>query len=113
RRCRLVPTTVYGTARTIRGNTDRRTGVSHLMQRFRFDQAVAHQITVGGSKAALTPLMWRKHPQVHVGIIYIPPGGGCYRHPEPEHQLFCVISGRGWVTGGDGAREVIAEGEAV
>ena len=45
-------------------------------------------------------------------MIEIEPGGVVGRHPAGVAQLFVVVEGSGWVSGG-GGREPIAAGEAV
>jgi quercetin dioxygenase-like cupin family protein len=35
------------------------------------------------------------------------------RHPAASDQLFVVVQGEGWATGGDGAKQPIAAGTAV
>jgi quercetin dioxygenase-like cupin family protein len=49
----------------------------------------------------------------HVVVIEVEPGGVVGRHPAAVMQLFAVIDGAGWVSGGDGAREQIQAGGAV
>jgi quercetin dioxygenase-like cupin family protein len=49
----------------------------------------------------------------HVVVIEIGPGGVVARHPAGGAQLFSVVRGSGWVSGGDGQRESIEAGEAV
>jgi quercetin dioxygenase-like cupin family protein len=39
--------------------------------------------------------------------------GGVVGHPTGCHQVFAVLSGSGWVSGGDGARETITRGDVV
>ena len=46
-------------------------------------------------------------------MIEIEPGGVVGRHPAAVAQLFVVVEGSGWVSGGGGEREPIAAGEAV
>jgi quercetin dioxygenase-like cupin family protein len=46
-------------------------------------------------------------------VIDVEPGGVVGRHPAVVAQLFVVVRGSGWVSGGDGGREEIASGEAV
>jgi quercetin dioxygenase-like cupin family protein len=55
----------------------------------------------------------RLTPGAHVVVIEVEPGGVVARHPAGGFQLFAVMSGSGWVSGGDGGREPIASGEAV
>jgi quercetin dioxygenase-like cupin family protein len=49
----------------------------------------------------------------HVVVIEFEPGGVVGRHPAGMTQLFAVIDGSGWVSGGDGERELIQAGQAV
>jgi quercetin dioxygenase-like cupin family protein len=49
----------------------------------------------------------------HAVVIELGPGGLVARHPAAGTQLFAVIQGSGWVSGGDGEREQIRAGEAV
>ena len=51
--------------------------------------------------------------EAHVVLIVVEPGGVVGRHPAGATQLFAVIRGSGWVSGGDGEREQIQAGEAV
>ena len=46
----------------------------------------------------------------HVVVIEVEPGGVVARHPAGGFQLFAVVSGSGWVSGGEGGREPIASG---
>jgi quercetin dioxygenase-like cupin family protein len=55
----------------------------------------------------------RLAPSAHVVVIEIAPGGVVGRHPAVVPQLFTVVSGAGWVSGGDGERAPINAGEAV
>jgi quercetin dioxygenase-like cupin family protein len=48
-----------------------------------------------------------------VHLAEIEPGGVLGRHPSRVWQLFCVMSGSGWVAGPDGARQDIEAGQAV
>jgi quercetin dioxygenase-like cupin family protein len=50
---------------------------------------------------------------LQVVFIEIRAGGLVGRHPAGCEQLFVVVAGSGWVSGGDGAREPIAAGEGV
>jgi quercetin dioxygenase-like cupin family protein len=55
----------------------------------------------------------RLAPEAHSVVIEIAPGGVVGRHPGVVAQLFVVVRGSGWVSGGDREREPIAAGEAV
>jgi len=51
--------------------------------------------------------------EAHVVVIEVRAGGIVARHPAVGAQLFAVVAGSGWVSGGDGAREAVSAGEAV
>lgn len=51
--------------------------------------------------------------EAHVVVIEVGPGGVVGRHPAGATQLFAVVQGSGWVSGGDGERESIRAGQAV
>ena len=68
------------------------------------------QVTAPGSASARVR---RLAPSVHVVVIEVGPGGVVARHPAVVAQLFVVVSGNGWVSGADGAREGISAGQAV
>jgi mannose-6-phosphate isomerase-like protein (cupin superfamily) len=48
----------------------------------------------------------------HVGCMYLGPNGVLGRHPAASAQLFCVVSGEGEVSGGDGSTVPIKAGQA-
>ena len=68
------------------------------------------EVTAPGSLGARVR---RLAPSAHVVVIEVGPGGVVARHPAASAQLFAVVSGDGWVSGADGAREAIAAGQAV
>jgi quercetin dioxygenase-like cupin family protein len=49
----------------------------------------------------------------HVVCIRLGPGGVLPRHPAASDQLFVVVQGEGWASGGDGAEQPISAGAAV
>ena len=49
----------------------------------------------------------------HVVVIDVGRDGVVARHPAVGAQLFAVVRGSGWVSGGEGERESIEAGEAV
>ena len=51
--------------------------------------------------------------EAHVVVIGVEAGGVVGRHPAAGAQLFVVVHGAGWVSGGDGEREPIKAGKAV
>jgi quercetin dioxygenase-like cupin family protein len=68
------------------------------------------EVTAPGSVGARVR---RLSGDAHVVVIEVGPGGVVARHPAGVAQLFAVVRGSGWVSGGDGEREAIAAGEAV
>ena len=68
------------------------------------------EVTAPGS---LSARVRRLAPSAHVVVIEVGPGGVVARHPAVVAQLFVVVSGNGWVSGADGAREGISAGQAV
>jgi hypothetical protein len=55
----------------------------------------------------------RLSAEAHVVVIRVEAGGVVGRHPAGLAQLFVVVRGAGWVSGGDGEREPIKAGAAV
>jgi hypothetical protein len=47
-----------------------------------------------------------------VAFLTLTPGGHLGRHPTVLAQLFCVVTGSGWVAGDDGRRHALAVGQA-
>jgi quercetin dioxygenase-like cupin family protein len=76
----------------------------------RVELAGERPVTASGSvKAAVRRLA----AKAHVVVIEVEPGGVVARHPAGATQLFAVVQGAGWVSGGDGERAPIQAGEAV
>jgi quercetin dioxygenase-like cupin family protein len=46
-------------------------------------------------------------------LIEVGSGGVVGRHSTGCHQVFAVLSGPGWVSGGDGDRETVTRGDVV
>jgi quercetin dioxygenase-like cupin family protein len=68
------------------------------------------EVTAPGSVSARVR---RLAGEAHVVAIEVGPEGVVARHPAAGAQLFAVVRGSGWVSGGDGQRESIEAGEAV
>jgi quercetin dioxygenase-like cupin family protein len=49
---------------------------------------------------------------IHVGCLYLEPGGLVGYHPAATYQLFAVIAGNGWVRGEGAERAPIRAGQA-
>jgi hypothetical protein len=67
------------------------------------------EVTAPGSVSARVR---RLAGDAHVVVIEVGPGGVVGRHPAVGAQLFTVVRGSGWISGGDGEREPIGTGEA-
>jgi quercetin dioxygenase-like cupin family protein len=82
------------------------------MERVSFDAASAFTPTderlEGVTIAPLTP-----PAAVRAAIFRLGPGGRIARHPATMPQILAVLDGAGHVSGGDGAFEPIAAGQAV
>jgi quercetin dioxygenase-like cupin family protein len=76
------------------------------------------RIELGGEREVTAPgsvnaRVRRLAASAHVVVIEIAPGGVVARHPAVVPQLFTVVRGVGWVSGGDDERVPINPGEAV
>jgi quercetin dioxygenase-like cupin family protein len=49
--------------------------------------------------------------EAHAYVLYFEPGGEIGPHEAGFGQLFFAVSGDGWVSGGDGVRLPLAEGQ--
>jgi quercetin dioxygenase-like cupin family protein len=76
----------------------------------RIDLAGERDATAHGSSNARVK---RLAGSAHVVVMEIEAEGIVGRHPAVGAQLFAVVRGTGWVSGGDGQREQISAGEAV
>jgi quercetin dioxygenase-like cupin family protein len=76
----------------------------------RVELAGEREVTAPGSVSARVR---RLAPEAHVVAIEIGRGGLVARHPAVVAQLFVVVRGSGWVSGGDGERQAVRAGEAV
>lgn len=57
---------------------------------------------------------WIDQPGIQrAHVARFEPGSLLARHPTKLWQVFAVIEGSGWVSGGDGEHELIDEGQAV
>jgi quercetin dioxygenase-like cupin family protein len=48
---------------------------------------------------------------VHISFLRFDPPGVINLHPAGFHQFFVVLSGAGWITGGDGVRHPLKAGQ--
>lgn len=51
--------------------------------------------------------------ELRAHVAQVAPGGLLGRHPTRLWQLFCVVSGSGWVAGQDEQQQPITTGQAV
>lgn len=51
--------------------------------------------------------------EAHLNMVYVQAGGGLRAHEAPVPQLFVVVAGEGWVSGGDGNARAVRAGDAV
>jgi quercetin dioxygenase-like cupin family protein len=72
----------------------------------------AHPVGSFGSRG-LRALGLVRDDAVAVTVLHVAAGGEIARHPAPVEQLFVVASGRGAVSGADGAWQAIGAGQAV
>jgi GrpB-like predicted nucleotidyltransferase (UPF0157 family)/quercetin dioxygenase-like cupin family protein len=75
----------------------------------RFGAELGRPVTQFGSDLRLATLT-AGDARVRLVVLHLPPGGRVGRHPAVARQLFAVVAGRGWVTGGDGVRRAIGPG---
>ena len=85
--------------------------IHHLLHIFRFDPEVSIPISRFGSRFKIGPLTGTDS-RVRVQVMHLPPGGLIGRHRATVQQLFAVVAGSGWVTGGDGRRREVCSGYA-
>jgi quercetin dioxygenase-like cupin family protein len=83
------------------------------MQRFRFAGDAAWPVADYESSFRLARLLWSKAGEVRVDVAFLGPGDRVGLHRAGLPQLFCVITGSGWVRGGDDQEVAISGGEAV
>jgi GrpB-like predicted nucleotidyltransferase (UPF0157 family) len=78
---------------------------------FRFDPEVSIPIQRFGSDFRIGRLTG-DDTRGRVQILHLAPGGRVGRHRAGLRQLFAVVAGSGWVSGGDGKRRPIQAGQA-
>lgn len=81
------------------------------MKIFRFDPEVSIPVDRSGSDFRIGRLT-ADDAHGRVQILHLAPGGSVGRHPAASRQLFAVVTGAGWVSGGEGARRLIRAGQA-
>jgi GrpB-like predicted nucleotidyltransferase (UPF0157 family) len=79
---------------------------------FRFDPEVSIPVDRFGSEFRIGQLTG-DDTRGRVQIMHLAPGGLVGRHRAGVRQLFAVVAGSGWASGGDGKRRPIQAGKAV
>ena len=82
------------------------------MQCFKIGPDIARQISDYESSFRLARLLRVESGEVRVDIAYFGVGDHVGPHPAGLPQLFCVISGDGWVQGDESVETRITTGEA-
>src|SRR5689334_18066562 len=76
-----------------------------------FGRARAAPVTDYASHGARAQPLADGAGEAHVYAVHIDAGGEIGPHPAGFGQLFLVIAGTAWVTGGDGARHSVRAGQ--
>lgn len=74
--------------------------------------ARAEPITDYESRAASAQRLGDGRGESHVYAVHFGPGGHVGAHPAGFGQLFCAMTGVGWVAGADGVRHELRAGRA-
>lgn len=82
------------------------------MEIYRFDPEVSVPIGQFGSSFLIGPLSG-PDARGRLQIMHLPAGGLIGPHPTGTPQLFAVVAGTGWVTGGSEERRAVSPGIAV
>lgn len=75
------------------------------------DKGVPHRVDPKTSKVVISPIFGSDDPS-RFACFHIGKGGFIPRHPAVGPQLFVIVEGRGWVSGGDGKKVPIQSGQA-
>jgi hypothetical protein len=76
-----------------------------------FGESATFPVTAFGSRAQQSPLM-RQSDSARTTVMHLAPDGLLGTHEAATHQLFCVVSGEGWVAGSDDVRHSIGPFQA-
>lgn len=76
-----------------------------------FSPAQAEPISLFESVGASSVPLGDGHGEAHVYCLHFEPGGQIGAHPTSFGQLFLVVAGSGWVSGGDGVRVELMAGQ--
>jgi hypothetical protein len=77
-----------------------------------FGVGAAFHNTNEASDFELAPLIGSGGQDVRLHVFHFGPGQYVGSHATSVNQLFCVVSGDGWVTGAEGVQTPITAGEA-
>ncbi len=80
------------------------------MEIHRFDAEVSRPIDAFGSGFRLGDLLDVR--RARLAVLHLAAGGSIGEHPAAGRQLFAVLEGAGWVSGGDRERRGVRAGEA-
>ena len=81
------------------------------VQMFRFDPEVSVPVDPRGSSSRVGRLTG-EDTRGRIQVLHLAPGGVIDRRPTQRRQLVAVVSGSGWVSGGEGAQRPIRSGQA-
>ena len=74
-------------------------------------KGVSHRVDPKTSKVVISPIFVSQVGS-RFACFHVGKGGFIPKHPATGPQLFCVLEGRGWVSGGDDKRVPIQAGQA-
>ncbi len=80
------------------------------MEIFRFDDEVSVPVGGFGSRFRLGHLV--QATEATVSVMHLPAGGTVGEHKAVSRQLFAVMAGSGWASGGTGERRRLSSGRA-
>jgi hypothetical protein len=81
------------------------------MELVSFAADVGHHVDRFDSDFVLSPVMGPRDSARTV-VMHLAAGGAVGEHDAVATQLFCVVEGRGWVSGADGVRRPIEKHQA-
>jgi quercetin dioxygenase-like cupin family protein len=76
-----------------------------------FTPEFATLIAEYASRGASAQLLADGAGEAHVYAVHLAAGGEVGPHPAGFGQLFLVVAGEGWVSGGDGVRHAVRVGQ--
>jgi quercetin dioxygenase-like cupin family protein len=82
------------------------------MKLYRFDSAAGMAVDAHASSFVLSRLARSDGTGLRADCFHLEPGGEVGRHRATAGQLFCVVTGDGWVAGEDSERMAIGAQQA-